>query len=54
MQGEEDVCATAAGVMLVLLAATEQGLASYWRTPGILRAPRAAALRSGSSAASAC
>lgn len=37
---EEDVCATAAAIMLVLLAATERGLASYWRTPGILRTPR--------------
>ena len=34
---EEDVCATAAAVMLVLLGATERGLASYWRTPGVLR-----------------
>ena len=37
VQDEEDVCATAAAVMLVLLAATERGLASYWRTPGVLR-----------------
>jgi nitroreductase len=37
VQDEEDVCATAAAAMLVLLAATERGLASYWRTPGILR-----------------
>jgi nitroreductase len=37
VQDEEDVCATAATVMLVLLAATERGLASYWRTPGVLR-----------------
>jgi nitroreductase len=34
---EEDVCATAAAIQLVLLAATERGLASYWRTPEILR-----------------
>jgi nitroreductase len=26
--------------MLVLLGATERGLASYWRTPGILRTER--------------
>ena len=26
--------------MLVLLGATERGLASYWRTPGILRTAR--------------
>ena len=40
VQDEEDVCATAAAAMLVLLAATERGLASYWRTPGILRTAR--------------
>jgi nitroreductase len=37
---EEDVCATAAAIMLVLLAATERGIATYWRTPGILRTAR--------------
>lgn len=40
VQDEEDVCAVAAGIMLVLLAATERGLATYWRTPGILRTAR--------------
>jgi len=40
VQDEEDLCATAAAIMLVLLAATERGLASYWRTPAILRAAR--------------
>ena len=40
VQDEEDVCATAAAIMLVLLGATELGLASYWRTPGILRTAR--------------
>ena len=40
IQDEEDVCATAAAVMLVLLAATERGLASYWRTPAIFRTAR--------------
>jgi nitroreductase len=40
IQDEEDVCATAAAIMLVLLGATERGLASYWRTPGILRTER--------------
>jgi nitroreductase len=40
VQDEEDVCATAAAIMLVLLAATERGLATYWRTPGILRTAR--------------
>ena len=40
VQDEEDVCAGAAAIMLVLLAATERGLASYWRTPGMLRTQR--------------
>ena len=40
VQDEEDICAGAAAIMLVLLAATERGLASYWRTPGLLRTPR--------------
>jgi nitroreductase len=40
LQDEEDVCATAAAITLVLLGATERGLASYWRTPGILRTAR--------------
>jgi nitroreductase len=40
IQDDEDVCATAAAIMLVLLGATERGLASYWRTPGILRTER--------------
>lgn len=34
---EEDVCATAAAVQLVLLAATERGIATYWRSPAVLR-----------------
>ena len=37
---EEDICATAAAIVLVLLAATERGIASYWRTPSILRNAR--------------
>ncbi|HVM55885.1 MAG TPA: nitroreductase family protein [Gaiellaceae bacterium] len=37
VQDEEDLCATAAALTIVLLAATERGLASYWRTPGVLR-----------------
>jgi len=40
VQDEEDVCATAAAIMLVLLAATERGIATYWRTPAILRTER--------------
>jgi nitroreductase len=39
VQDEEDVCATAAAIQLVLLAATERGLATYWRTPHVLRTP---------------
>jgi len=34
---EEDVCATAAAIMLILLAATERDIATYWRTPQVLR-----------------
>ncbi len=37
VEDEEDICATAAAITLVLLAATERGIASYWRTPGLLR-----------------
>ena len=40
LQDEEDVCATAAAIVLVLLAATERGLARYWRTPEVLRTAR--------------
>jgi nitroreductase len=36
---EEDVCATAAAVYAVLLAAHARGLAGYWRTPAIIRTP---------------
>lgn len=36
MTDEEDVCATAAAILLVLLAATERGIATYWRTPQVL------------------
>ncbi len=39
VQDEEDVCAAAAAIELVLLAATERGLATYWRTPQVLRTP---------------
>jgi nitroreductase len=37
VQDEEDVSAAAAAIELVLLAATERGLATYWRTPHVLR-----------------
>ena len=37
VQDEEDVCATAAAIAIVLLAAHARGLASYWRTPSVLR-----------------
>ncbi len=33
---DEDICATAAAVYAVLLAAHGRGLAGYWRTPAIL------------------
>jgi nitroreductase len=38
-QDEEDLCAVAAAVTLVLLAAHARGLAGYWRTPAVLRTP---------------
>ncbi len=38
-QDEEDLCATSAAIYAVLLAAHARGLAGYWRTPGVLRAP---------------
>jgi nitroreductase len=36
-QDEEDICATACAIYAVLLAAHARGLASYWRTPRVLR-----------------
>jgi nitroreductase len=36
---EEDVLAAAIAAYVVLLAAHGRGLAGYWRTPGVLRAP---------------
>jgi len=43
VQDEEDVCAAACAVFIVLLAAHDRGLAGYWRTPGVLRTPDGAA-----------
>jgi nitroreductase len=40
LMDEEDVCATAAAIQLVLLAATERGIATYWRTPQVLRSKK--------------
>ncbi len=37
VQDEEDVCATACAAYAILLAAHDRGLASYWRTPEVLR-----------------
>jgi nitroreductase len=37
VQDEEDICATAAAIYAVLLAAHARGLAGYWRTPRVLR-----------------
>jgi nitroreductase len=43
---EEDLCAAACAAYIVLLAAHGRGLASYWRTPAVLRTPAGrAALR---------
>jgi nitroreductase len=39
VQDEEDLCATACATYAVLLGAQARGLASYWRTPGVLRTP---------------
>jgi nitroreductase len=38
-QDHEDVLATAVAVYIVLIAAHARGLASYWRTPKLLRSP---------------
>jgi nitroreductase len=45
IQDQEDLCAVAAAISYVLLGAHARGLAGYWRTPAVLRAPegRAAA-----------
>jgi nitroreductase len=40
LQDEEDLLATGCAVYAVLLGAHARGLASYWRTPGVLRTPR--------------
>src|SRR6266705_4720211 len=37
IQDEEDVCATACAIYAILLGAHARGLASYWRTPRVLR-----------------
>jgi nitroreductase len=37
VQDEEDLCAVAAAITYVLLAAHARGLAGYWRTPAVLR-----------------
>jgi nitroreductase len=39
VQDEEDLCAAAVASYIVLLAAHGRGLAGYWRTPEVLRAP---------------
>ncbi len=40
LQDEEDLLATGCAVYAVLLAAHGRGLASYWRTPAVLRTPQ--------------
>jgi nitroreductase len=37
VQDQEDLCASAVAVYIVLLAAHARGLAGYWRTPAVLR-----------------
>lgn len=39
VQDEEDLCAAASAAYIVLLGAHGRGLASYWRTPEVLRTP---------------
>ncbi|MDX6520579.1 MAG: hypothetical protein QOF08_1184 [Gaiellales bacterium] len=39
VQDREDICAGACAVYAVMLAAHERGIASYWRTPKVLREP---------------
>jgi nitroreductase len=39
LQDGEDICAGACAVYAVMLAAHERGLASYWRTPRVVREP---------------
>jgi nitroreductase len=39
IQDEEDLCAAATASYIVLLGAHARGLASYWRTPAVLRTP---------------
>ena len=39
VEAEEDLCAAACAAYVVLLAAHGRGLASYWRTPAVLREP---------------
>ena len=39
IQDEEDLLATACAAYIVLLAAHGRGLATYWRTPEVLRTP---------------
>jgi nitroreductase len=36
-QAEEDLLSGACAVYIVMLAAHARGIASYWRTPGVLR-----------------
>jgi len=40
VQDEEDLLAAGCAAFLVLLGAEERGLASYWRTPAVLRTPQ--------------
>jgi len=37
VRDDEDICATACAIYAVLLGAHARGLASYWRTPAVLR-----------------
>ena len=58
LHAHEDEQAAACAVYAVLLAARAEGLASYWRTPGVLRSRRGSRGRRSpfrtTSASSAC
>jgi nitroreductase len=44
LQAEEDYASAACAIQNAMLGARARGLASYWRTPGVMRTPRFAVL----------
>ena len=53
-QDEEDVAAAACAVYAIMLAAHARGIATYWRTPGVLRSADGRARRGGRQPTSTC